>query len=161
MHGPDVKADATSPDTQAQPPRLRLLVAEDNPTNVKLMRIVLRGLGFECDVVSTGREVLEALRHGSYDLVFMDMRMPDMDGVEATRRVCSEWGEADRPRIVVVTAASVIASRQACLDAGADEILGKPASRAELQQAIERCSAELARIDALAVAGRAQRSTTG
>lgn len=161
MHGPDVKLDATSPDTQARPARLRLLVAEDNSTNVKLMRIVLRGLGFECDVVSTGREVLEALRHRSYDLVFMDMCMPDMDGVEATRRVCSEWGEADRPRIVVVTAASVIASRQACLDAGADEILGKPASRAELQQAIERCSAELARIDARAVAGRAHRSTLG
>jgi CheY-like chemotaxis protein len=125
------------------------------------MRIVLRGLGFECDVVGTGREVLEALRQQSYDLVFMDMCMPDMDGVEATRRVCVEWGEADRPRIVVVTAASIMASRQACLDAGADEILGKPASRAELQQAIERCSAELARIDALALSSRARRSTSG
>jgi CheY-like chemotaxis protein len=160
MHGPDVKADASVPDTQLVPGRLRLLVAEDNPTNVKLMRIVLRGLGFECDVVGTGREVLEALRHASYDLVFMDMCMPDMDGVEATRRVCAEWGEADRPRIVVVTAASISASRQACLDAGADEVLGKPASGAELQQAIERCSAELARIDALALSSRTRRSTS-
>jgi CheY-like chemotaxis protein len=129
---------------------MRILVAEDNPTNVKLMRIVLRGLGFDCDVVSTGREALDALHQVSYDLVFMDMCMPDMDGVEATRQVCAQWGEADRPRIVVVTAASITAARQACLDAGADEILGKPASRVDLQQAIERCSAELARMDAMA-----------
>ena len=156
-----MKADTTLPDTRPRLDRLRLLLAEDNPTNVKLMRIVLRGLGFECDVVCNGREVLEALRHGSYDLVFMDMCMPDMDGVEATRRVCAEWGEADRPRIVVVTAASITVARQACLDAGADEVLGKPASRAELQQAIERCRAQLARIDALAVSGRARRSTSG
>jgi len=140
MHGSDLKP--------------RLLVAEDNPTNAKIMRIVLRGLGFECDVVCTGREVLEALRHGAYDLVFMDMCMPDMDGLEATRRVCAEWSEADRPRIVVVTAASINVARQACLDAGAAEVLGKPTSRAELQQAIERCTARLARIDAPAVAGR-------
>jgi CheY-like chemotaxis protein len=150
MDGPEVKAGT-----------LRLLVAEDNPTNVKLMRIVLRGLGYECDVVCTGREVLEALRHASYDLVFMDMCMPDMDGIEATRRVCSEWGEADRPRIVVITAASITVARQSCLDAGADEILGKPASRAELQEAIERCRAQLARIDALALADRSRRSTIG
>lgn len=152
-----MKTDTNIPSALPPPERLRLLVAEDNPTNVKLMRIMLRGLGYECDVVCTGREVLEALRHESYDLVFMDMCMPDMDGVEATRRVCAEWGEADRPRIVVVTAASITAARQQCQDAGADEILGKPASRAELQQAIERCCAELARIDALAVAGRARR----
>jgi CheY-like chemotaxis protein len=160
MNGPEAKADSALTGTPL-PQRLRLLVAEDNPTNVKVMRIVLRGLGFECDVVGTGREVLHALREGSYDLVFIDMCMPDMDGVEATRRVRAEWGEADRPRIVVVTAASITAARQSCLDAGADEVLGKPASRVELQQAIARCGAELARIDALAMAGRAPRSTAG
>ena len=111
------------------PRRLRLLLAEDNPANVTLMRIVLRGLGFACDVVGTGREVLAALSQHSYDLVFMDMCMPDMDGVEATRQVCAQWGEADRPRIVVVTAASVTGARQACLDAGADEVLAKPSHK--------------------------------
>jgi CheY-like chemotaxis protein len=82
------------------------------------------------------------------------MCMPDMDGLEATRRVCAEWGEAERPRIVVVTAEAIDGARQACLDAGAAAVLGKPTSRAELQQAIERCSARLARIDAPAVPGR-------
>jgi CheY-like chemotaxis protein len=149
MHTPEARVDSQL-QPQPQPQRLRLLVAEDNPTNVKLMRIVLRGLGFECDVVGTGREVLDALRQHSYQLVFMDMCMPDMDGVEATRQVCAQWGKADRPRIVVVTAASITAARQACLDAGADEILGKPASRIDLQQAIERCRAELARMEATA-----------
>jgi CheY-like chemotaxis protein len=145
MHGPEAQ-----PDSPPRRLRLRLLVAEDNPTNVKLMRIVLRGLGFECDVVGTGREVLAALRQHPYDLVFMDMCMPDMDGVEATRQVCAQWGEEERPRIVVVTAASIPAARQACLDAGADEVLGKPSSRVELQQALERCGAEVARVEALA-----------
>jgi CheY-like chemotaxis protein len=143
MHGPEVQPDSP-------PRRPRLLVAEDNPTNVKLMRIVLRGLGFECDVVGTGREVLAALHQHSYDLVFMDMCMPDMDGLEATRQMCAQWSEAERPRIVVVTASSTTAARQACLDAGADEVLGKPSSRVELQQALERCSAELARMEATA-----------
>lgn len=136
----------------AEPLPLRILVAEDNPTNVKLARIVLAGLGYQPDFVASGREVLEALRRRSYDLVFMDMCMPDMDGVEATRRVCSIWGEADRPRIVILTAASVTDARERCLNAGADEILSKPASREELLQAIERCGLELMQMGALATA---------
>jgi CheY-like chemotaxis protein len=142
VHGSDVKTDLPAP-AKSRPAPLRLLVAEDNPTNVKLMRIVLKGLGFECDAVGNGREALAALREHSYDLLFMDMCMPDMDGVEATRQVCAEWAEADRPRIVVVTASSPSAARQACLDAGADEILGKPVSHVELQRALQRCRAEL------------------
>jgi CheY-like chemotaxis protein len=145
MHGPEATADTSLPDTQSGPERLRLrlrvLLAEDNSTNVKLMRIMLRALGLECDVVASGGEVIEALRRQPYDLIFMDMCMPDMDGIEATRRVCAEWNETGRPRIVMVTATSISAARQACLEAGADEILGKPTSRAELQQAIERCRA--------------------
>jgi CheY-like chemotaxis protein len=134
---------------------LRILVAEDNPTNVKLLRIVLGGLGYQPEIVGTGREVLEALQGDSFDLVFMDMCMPDMDGVEATRRVCAKWGETDRPRIVILTAAAVSEARDRCLDAGADEILSKPASRAELVQAIERCSVELAQMGAQAMSSGA------
>jgi len=121
---------------------LRILVAEDNPINVKLIKIVLCGLGYRPDVAGNGLEVLSALRRQHYDLVLMDVRMPKMDGIEATRRICQEWQPGQRPRIVALTAGVMPEERHACLDAGADDFLLKPAVRAELIQALERCRAK-------------------
>jgi CheY-like chemotaxis protein len=74
----------------------------------------------------------------------MDLRMPEMDGIEATRRIRQEWSQEQRPRIVVLSASLMPDERQACLDAGVDELLLKPALRAPLQQVLERCQAPAA-----------------
>jgi CheY-like chemotaxis protein len=118
---------------------LRILVAEDNPTNVKLIKIVLGGLGYRPDIAGNGLEVLAALRRQPYDLVLMDVRMPELDGIETTRCICQEWPAGRRPRIVALTAGAMPEEREACLEAGVDEFLTKPATRAELLKALERC----------------------
>jgi len=118
---------------------LRILVAEDNPINVKLIELVLQGLGYRADVVGTGTDVLMALRRARYDLVLMDVRMPRMDGIEATRQIGREWAPAQRPRIVALTASLMPEERAACLAAGVDEILSKPPMRGQLLEALKRC----------------------
>jgi CheY-like chemotaxis protein len=123
---------------------LRILVAEDNAINVKLIKLVLGDLGYRPDIVGNGLEVLAALRRQVYDLLLMDLRMPEMDGIEATRCICREWNQQQRPRIVVLTAGLMPKERQLCLDAGVDELLLKPALRAPLQQMLERCRAPAA-----------------
>jgi CheY-like chemotaxis protein len=123
---------------------LRILVAEDNAINVKLIKLVLGDLGYRPDIVGSGVEVLAALRSQGYDLVLMDLRMPQMDGIEATRRIHQEWSKEQRPRIVMLSASLMPDERQDCLDAGVDELLLKPALRAPLQQVLERCRAPAA-----------------
>ncbi len=118
---------------------LRILVAEDNALNVKVIRIVLEQLGYRCDVAGNGLEVIAALRRQPYDVVLMDVRMPEMDGIEATRRIFKEWDDAQRPRIIALTAGVMPHERQACLDAGIEEFLNKPLRRDELLQALARC----------------------
>jgi CheY-like chemotaxis protein len=118
---------------------LRILVAEDNAINVKLIKLVLGDLGYRPDIVGNGVEVLAALRRQAYDLLLMDLHMPEMDGIEATRCICREWNKEQRPRIVVLTAALMPQEHRLCLDAGVDELLLKPALRAPLQQMLERC----------------------
>jgi CheY-like chemotaxis protein len=126
----------------------RILVAEDNSTNVKLMKLVLGGLGYSPDFADNGLAVLEALRRQSYDVVLMDVRMPQMDGIEATRRIRQEWPAAERPRIVALTAGVMPEERRACLEAGVDEFLVKPAVRSELLEALLRCQPLAARAKA-------------
>ncbi len=133
-------ATAAAPLAQmAQRLPLRILVAEDNPTNVKLIKIVLGGLGYRPDVAGNGLEVLAALRRQPYDVVLMDVRMPELDGIETTRCIHDEWRHGARPRIVALTAGVMPEERKACLDAGVDEFLVKPAVRAQLIEALERC----------------------
>jgi CheY-like chemotaxis protein len=120
----------------AQQMPLRILVAEDNPVNVKLIKLLLGRLGYRPDIASTGLEVLEALRRQPYDLILMDVRMPEMDGIEATRIITREWPEDRRPRVVAFTAGVMVEERQACLDAGAHAVLAKPIVRAELVEVL-------------------------
>jgi signal transduction histidine kinase len=118
---------------------LRILVAEDNATNIKLITIILNRLGYRADVAANGLEAIDALRRQSYDVVLMDVQMPEMDGIEATRRICAEWPQGQRPRIIALTAGVLLEQRQACLDAGMDEFLNKPVVSADLIKALERC----------------------
>jgi DNA-binding response OmpR family regulator len=130
---------ATLPVDLAQRLPLRILVAEDNPTNVKVITLVMERLGYSIDVAGNGLEVLVALRDRPYDLVLMDVQMPEMDGIAATREIFREWPEAQRPRIIALTGGVTPEEQKACLDAGVSEFLNKPLELNALLQALERC----------------------
>lgn len=105
---------------------LRILLAEDNIINQKVALRLLERMGYRADVAATGFEVLEALYRQHYDVVLMDVEMPDMDGVEATRRIREQWPASQQPYIIAMTAHAMESDRQWCLDVGMDEYLGKP-----------------------------------
>jgi len=119
---------------------LRILLAEDNPTNRELALLMLGRLGYSADVASNGEEAVEAASRSDYDLVLMDIQMPELDGLEATRRIRSELGEPG-PRIVAMTAHALPGDREACLAAGMDDYLVKPIGIADLIGALERAAA--------------------
>ena len=119
---------------------LRILVAEDNPVNVKLISIIMRRLGYRIDVAGNGLEVIAALRRQPYDVILMDVQMPEMDGIEATRRIVREWHSPKRPRIIALTAGVMPQERQECLDAGIEEFLTKPIVLGQLIDALARCT---------------------
>ena len=117
---------------------LRILVAEDNDVNRRLALALLRKLGFAADVARNGLEALAALREARYDVVLMDVEMPEMDGLEAARRIRREWRDPDRPRIVAMTANAMQGDREMCLAAGMDDYLTKPIRPDHLAAALDR-----------------------
>ena len=121
---------------------LKILVAEDNLVNQQLVQQWLQKLGYRADLVGNGYEVLEALHRQSYDLVLMDVQMPEMDGITATRRIREQWSAADRPTIIAMTANVMAGDRDRCLAAGMDSYLSKPILTHELAAAIEKCGLE-------------------
>ncbi len=112
---------------------LRILVAEDNLVNQKVTLFTLNKMGYTASIANTGAEALEALHHIRYDLVLMDIQMPVMDGLEATRRILEQWGE-ERPRIIAITANAMKGDEKKCLEAGMDGYLSKPVRMNELQE---------------------------
>ena len=119
---------------------LRILLAEDNVVNQKVALRVLGRFGYRADVAGNGIEVIDALRRQQYDLVLMDVQMPEMDGLEATRRICAAWPDA-RPRIIAMTANASKGDKDVCLAAGMDGFISKPVHIEELRAVIERCGA--------------------
>lgn len=104
---------------------ISILIAEDNLVNQKIMVRALKNIGYSCDVVSNGLEVLSSLKRQDYDIIFMDVQMPEMDGLDATRNVIKEYGD-QRPVIIAMTAAAYEKDKQECLDAGMDDYISKP-----------------------------------
>jgi CheY-like chemotaxis protein len=100
-------------------------------------------MGYRADVVSNGLEVLEALRRQSYDVVLMDVQMPEMDGLTATQRICQEWSRTERPWIVAMTANAMQGDKEMCLEAGMDDYVSKPIRVEELSRALSKCQQEL------------------
>jgi CheY-like chemotaxis protein/HPt (histidine-containing phosphotransfer) domain-containing protein len=124
--------------SEAKKRSVRILIAEDNITNQQVVKAILAKLGYSADAVANGKEALEALKTVSYDLVFMDCQMPEMDGYEATRRIRnSEFGVQDLP-IVAMTAYAMKGDREQCLEAGMNDYISKPISPAAVAEAIER-----------------------
>ena len=116
----------------------RLLLAEDNAVNQKVVLAMLRKFGLRADVAANGLEVLEAVRRQPYDIILMDVQMPEMDGLEATRQIVRQWPDpALRPWIVALTANAMEGDREKCLAAGMDDYLSKPIRKEELSAAIE------------------------
>ena len=124
--------------TTAQRMPLRILVAEDSAINQKLAVGILARLGYASDVAGSGTEALRMVRQQRYDLVFMDLQMPEMDGLEATRRIVAESPPGQRPRIVAMTANALAGDRERCLDAGMDDYIAKPVLPVDVQALIER-----------------------
>jgi signal transduction histidine kinase/CheY-like chemotaxis protein len=116
-------------------PGLRVLVAEDNPVNQRVILLFLDKLGHAADVVADGRAAVRALQQRRYDVVLMDMQMPDMDGLEASRLIRDRISN-QRPWIIAVTANAVAGDRELCLAAGMDDYLSKPFSMDELAYAL-------------------------
>jgi CheY-like chemotaxis protein len=120
------RPDRTTAITAAVGRSRRILVAEDNPVNRKLIIHILEKMGHQAVAVGDGRKALAALAGGGFDLVLMDVQMPEMDGLEASRRITQRWPAHERPRIVAMTANAMQGDRQACLAAGMDDYITKP-----------------------------------
>lgn len=109
-----------------EPSRLRVLLAEDNPLNQKVALHMLKRLGYSADVAANGREVLDRVASATYDVVLMDVMMPELDGIETTRRLIASVPPERRPRIIALTANALTGDRERCLQAGMDDYLTKP-----------------------------------
>lgn len=120
---------------------LRLLLADDNPINQKVGLSVLNKLGYRADIANNGLEVLQALEQKPYDILFLDVQMPEMDGLEAARRICQRWPAEKRPRIIAMTGNALMGDREKCLQAGMDDYISKPVRIGDLQAALERWGA--------------------
>jgi CheY-like chemotaxis protein/signal transduction histidine kinase len=120
---------------------LRILVAEDNEMNQRVLRFWLEARGYQPDVVESGARALEAALAKPYDLILMDVLMPEMDGLEASRRIREKLPSGGPPRIVALTAGTSGAERAACVEAGMDDFVTKPFADADLVRALERCPA--------------------
>ena len=105
---------------------LRILLAEDNVVNQKLALRLLQQMGYRADLASNGIEAIESVERQIYDVVLMDVQMPEMDGLEASRRITAKWQAADRPRIVAMTANAMQGDREMCIAAGMDDYITKP-----------------------------------
>ncbi len=118
---------------------LRILLAEDNAVNQKLALRLLERMGYRADVAGNGLEAIEALRRQPYDVVLMDVQMPEMDGLEATRRIRHEVALEAQPRIIAMTASAMQEDQDACYTAGMDDYVSKPVRVDELVNALDKC----------------------
>ncbi len=118
---------------------LRILVAEDNSVNQRLALLVLQKMGYRADAVGNGIEVVEALKRQFYDIIFMDVQMPEMDGMAATQAILQLWTNAEeRPRIIAMTANAMPSDHKECLMAGMDDYLSKPIRLEQVQMMLEK-----------------------
>ncbi len=127
------EADAPSQNVSAD---LRILLAEDNPVNQKVAVMMLNKLGFSADVADNGREAIKAASENAYDVIFMDLQMPEVDGLEATELIRADE-TIHQPHIIALTANAMSEDRQRCLEAGMDYFVAKPMRMRDLQYALE------------------------
>jgi CheY-like chemotaxis protein len=123
----------------------RVLLAEDNRVNQKVALLILQKLGYRADVAANGHEVLDAVERQRYDIILMDVQMPEMDGLEAAASLVKRWPVAkERPWIIAVTANAMRGDRERCIAAGMDDYLTKPIRSDYLSAAFEKARVERA-----------------
>ena len=125
---------------QAQRSPLRILLAEDNAFNQKLATHLLAQMGYHADLAANGLETIQAVERQPYDVILMDVQMPEIDGLEASRQICARWGPAERPQIIAMTANAMQGDREMCLQAGMDDYISKPIRTQDLSAALERAA---------------------
>jgi signal transduction histidine kinase/DNA-binding response OmpR family regulator len=131
------------PETEIRNRNLRILLAEDNAVNQKVAMSMLKRLGYKADVAANGLEVLEALDRQTYDVVLMDVQMPEMDGLEATSRIRKRESTGGQPWIIAMTAHALEGDREECFKVGMNEYISKPIRMRALQEALDRRSEAL------------------
>jgi CheY-like chemotaxis protein len=119
---------------------LRVLVAEDNAVNQRLGRLMLEKLGHHVDIVGNGQEAIDAVQRIPYDVVLMDVEMPEMDGLEATRAIRRQLAPHRQPHIVAMTAGALVEDRRACTEAGMDDYMAKPMRLQDLDAILTRAT---------------------
>lgn len=120
---------------------ISIMVAEDNSINQKLIQRMLRGMGYQAVLVDTGLEALNALESIPCDLIFMDVQMPEMDGLEATQKIRQRYGKGKGPAIVAMTAFALSGDKEKCLRAGMDDYLSKPFDSSQVESMIRKWGA--------------------
>ncbi len=128
-------ADATSPPAAET---RRILLAEDVEANIKIMRLILQKMDFSVDIARNGREAIEKLTQQTYDLIFMDVQMPEMDGLEAAWHIVHKMALNPRPPIIAMTANAMQGDRERCLEAGMDDYITKPVQIQQIKEMIEK-----------------------
>lgn len=132
---------SNTPKPMAEELPLRILLVEDNEVVREVVELMLRKAGYQIGLAQNGLSAIEALKSQTYDLVLMDVQMPEMDGLTATKEICRLWPKS-RPRIVGMTAGAMLEDRKACLEAGMDDYVSKPLSWRELQTVLYRSQFE-------------------
>ena len=117
---------------------MRILLAEDDASNRKVELLMLEHLGYEADVAVNGLEVMRALKREPYDLILMDLRMPKMDGLEATSVIRKRCPDSRQPKIIAITAWILPNIKEICMDAGMDDCLIKPIQLDDLSELLHR-----------------------
>ena len=142
LHGRQLERAALD-SSMAENHPLRILLAEDNVVNQKLALRLLSQMGYRADVAANGLEVLQAVERQPYDVILMDVQMPEMDGLEATRQICARMAASQRPHIIAMTANAMQGDREMCLAAGMDDYLSKPIRVEELVSALGRSQSRI------------------
>lgn len=129
---PEIKAQQSviRPEGDLSSP-LRILLAEDNEINQKVALKMQKIIGYRADIAANGLEVLQALKRQPYDVILMDVQMPEMDGITATKVIRKYWPNG--PKIIAITAYALERDRERCLDAGMDDYISKPVQLEELR----------------------------
>lgn len=129
---------ASSGPSQGEAGTARILLVEDNPVNQKITTVILQRAGYVVDVIDSGRKALEAVARTSYDLVLMDVHMPEMDGLRAAELIRRNPGSSVSPPIVALTASAIEGDRERCLRSGMNDYIMKPVRARELVAKVEK-----------------------
>ena len=135
---PDTANDQSEEKEILFDPSLRILLVEDSTVNRKVAQLQLKRLGLQADIACNGLEAVEAASRRDYDIILMDMQMPEMDGLEATRKIRKFCLGAESPFIIALTAAAMKSDQEACMEAGMNYYISKPVRIEDLTEGLQQ-----------------------